>query len=207
MARQRSSSLRRFAHFEQKCVALSLASDPTAVPLLANPRPGAREGDDRSGQESPPPGVTQPLISPLDQQLVAERSNIPAAIFRLNLQKSEYHPGPPPKTLSVAYQERGPDRRATAVGIDAEGNPYAIVFMEMIEDGKPHPVAGTSAYDTSTYTRVDAYAVNFSRMKTGKVVQIGAAVMSQDGNTNTITTTGIDANERQFNNIEVLEKQ
>lgn len=59
------------------------------------------------------------------------------------------------------------------VGITAQGNPQAVVFKEIIEDGKPHPVTGVGAVDAQTSTRGDAHTINVTRLKNGKVVQTG----------------------------------
>jgi hypothetical protein len=73
--------------------------------------------------------------------------------------------------------------------------------------GSPHPTKGVPAYDASTYTQVDAYTVNFSRTKAGKVVLTGTIVVSPDGKTRTITTTGTDANGRRITTVGVADKQ
>jgi hypothetical protein len=93
------------------------------------------------------------------------------------------------------------------VGIGAAGNPVVLVFTDISEDGKPHPVTGSPNLDADTLTRVDAYTVNTSRTKAGKVVQTGTFVVSGDGKTLTFTTTGTGANGRPFNNVQVYEKQ
>ena len=129
------------------------------------------------------------------------------SVFQLNLAKSKFSPGPPPKSQTVNYQGEGQNRKAAVVTIDAEGNPAASVFMELVQDGKPHPVTGNPAFDAQVGTIVDFYTTNLTRLKAGKVVQTGTAVLSQDGKTSTITTTGTDANGRQFNNIAVYDKQ
>jgi len=122
----------------------------------------------------------------------------PTGIFHLNVAKSKF-PGAPLKS-QIAYF----DGQKTAVaGIDAQGTPRAAVF-EVIEDGKPHPVTGFPAYDASTYTRVDAYTLTYTRTKDGKVVQTGTAVTSPDGKTFTSTFTNT-ANGQQT--VQVYEKQ
>ena len=46
-------------------------------------------------------------------------------LFQLNLAKSKFSPGPPPKSQTVDYQGEGQNRRGVVVAIDAEGNPVA----------------------------------------------------------------------------------
>jgi hypothetical protein len=128
-------------------------------------------------------------------------------MWQLNLAKSKYSPGPSPKSGTIYVRGEGQNRKATAVGIDAAGNPTAILLPEYIPDGKPHPVTGAPAYDASVWTRVDAYTLNVSRTKAGKIVQTVSNVVTPDGKTLTLTTTGTDENGRQFNNIAVYDKQ
>jgi hypothetical protein len=85
----------------------------------------------------------------------------PNGIFQLNLAKSKYSPGSPPKSQTLYFQGEGQNRKDTLVGINATGNPAVVVFMEVIPDGKPHPVTGNTNFDASTYTRVDAYSMNY----------------------------------------------
>ena len=74
-----------------------------------------------------------------------------------------------------------------------------------IYDGQPHPSTGSPYFDSSTYMRVDANTIIFSRSKDGKLVSVGSAVVAQDGKsftTTTITTVGkggidIAVNEKQ----------
>jgi hypothetical protein len=69
------------------------------------------------------------------------------------------------------------------------------------------PVTGAPAYDASAWTQVDAYTLNVSRTKAGKIVQTVTNVVTPDGKMLTLTTTGTDENGRQFNNIAVYDKQ
>jgi hypothetical protein len=74
-------------------------------------------------------------------------------------------------------------------------------------DGQPHPVTGSTSYDTSTDTRVDAHTFNYSLTKAGTLVDAGTSVVSQDGRTLTITGKGTDASGREYNFVAVLDKQ
>ena len=126
--------------------------------------------------------------------------------WKLNLAKSKYGPVSLPKSLTVTVQEEGQNHKVTAVGIDAEGKPISSVVM-WIYDGMPHPVTGTPNFDAIATTRVDAYTTIISRTKAGKLVRASIDVVSQDGKTHTGTTAGIEANGRQFNIINVYDKQ
>ena len=126
--------------------------------------------------------------------------------WKLNLEKSKYGPVPLPKSLTVTIQEEGPNHKVTAVGIDAEGKPTSNVF-NFIYDGMPHPVTGIPNFDAIAPTRVDAYTTIISRTKAGKLVRASIDVVSRDGKTLTGTTAGIEANGRQFNIVNVYDKQ
>ena len=134
------------------------------------------------------------------------QSNLPMGVWQLNLAKSKYEGAPAPKAQTAYYQGEGQNRTNTVIAINAEGKPTVSVFMH-IYDGQPHPTTGNPAYDASTYTRVDANTLNFSRLKAGKVVQTGTQVMSSDGKSYTTTTTGTDERGRQIHSIAVSEKQ
>jgi hypothetical protein len=122
--------------------------------------------------------------------------------WKLNLDKSKFSPGPPPRSATVTYTQDGPNIRLTAQQIDAQGNPTTVVFMH-IYDGQPHPSTGSPVFDASAYTRVDANTIIFTRLKAGKLLATGTLVVSQDGKTGTVTTTGTVPG----NGIAVYDKQ
>ena len=127
-------------------------------------------------------------------------------MWTLNLAKSKYSPGPPPKSGTFTFQGDGQNKKNTTQGIDAEGKPTGGVFMH-IYDGKPHPTTGSTIFDASAYTRVDAYTVNIIRYKAGAVVQTGSHVVSRDGKELTVTSRGTGAKGEQINNVAVYDKQ
>jgi len=128
-------------------------------------------------------------------------------IWQLNLAKSKLtNPAAGAKSLTLYYRGEGQNRRATAVGIDAQGNPFSLVYIH-IYDGQPHPTTGSSIYDASAYTRVDAHTINTIRTKAGKLVGTETIVVSQDGKTRTTTVEGTDASGREYNDVLVFDKQ
>jgi hypothetical protein len=138
-------------------------------------------------------------IAAFPQPGFAQTNVVPSGIFQLNIAKSKF-PGAPLKSQTAYFE----GQKATVVGIDAQGNPRSAVF-EVVEDGKPHPVTGFPAYDASTYTRVDAHTINYTRMKDGKVVQTGTAVTSPDGKMFTSTFKNVGPNAQQI--TQVYDKQ
>jgi|HubBroStandDraft_6_1064221.scaffolds.fasta_scaffold302481_2 hypothetical protein len=144
-------------------------------------------------------------ITALPQASLAQSDPL-AGLWQLNLTKSKYSPGPAPKSLTLYVQGEGQNRKATGVGIDAAGNAISIVFMEAIEDGKPHPVIGLAGVEASASTRVDAHTANVSYFYGGQIIQTGTIVTSQDGKTLTFTIAGARAGQ-QMNNTLVYDRQ
>ena len=135
------------------------------------------------------------------------QSDSMSGLWQVNVAKSKYDPGPPPKSQTVYFQGEGQNRKVTIVGITATGNPQLATFAEFVQDGKPHPVTGLAGIDAQAYTRVDASSLNVSRLKDGKVIQTGTWVVSPDGKALTVTFTGTNANGRQVNNLLIYDKQ
>ena len=143
-------------------------------------------------------------IAALPQVSFAQSSPL-IGTWKLNVEKSKFSPGPPPRSGTLTYTQDGQNIKNTTQGIDAQGNPTAGVLMH-IYDGQPHPSTGGNA-DASAYTRLDANTLIFTRLKAGKLVAVGTAVLSQDGKTWTVTTTGTNPNGQPASSIALYEKQ
>jgi len=128
--------------------------------------------------------------------------------WKLNLAKSKFSPGPPPKEVIVITEAAGPDMTTFVQGIDAEGkpiNPDKKKFTLTI-DGKEHP-SPEPAYDTAVIKRIGANGWEFSFKKAAKVINAGTNVVSKDGKTSTVTTKETDAKGEIINNVRVYDKQ
>jgi hypothetical protein len=126
--------------------------------------------------------------------------------WKLNLAKSTYSPGPPPRSLTRISEAVGQGFRVTFEGIDAQGNPIKAVFGPYFYDGKSYPVTGGPDYDAASYKRVNG-SVEVTLTKAGKAVQTGTLVISADGKTLTITNTGVSANGQQINVVGLYDRQ
>jgi len=139
-------------------------------------------------------------------QVAFAQSSPMIGTWQLNLSKSKYSPGPPPRSGTLNIQADGQNQKVALTNTGADGNPTSITFT-LVFDGIAHPVTGNPNFDANADTRVDAYTVIRTRTKAGKLVQTQTVVVSQDGKTLTATTIGIDANGRPINTIAVADKQ
>ena len=126
--------------------------------------------------------------------------------WKLNLAKSKYDPGPPPKSLTRIHEAHGEGVKVTIEGVNAEGKPIssqATVYY----DGKDYPVTGSETADTVAVKRIDAYNVEGTTKKGGKVTSTFKGVVSKDGKVMTFTATGTNAKGQPFKNVGVYVKQ
>jgi hypothetical protein len=124
----------------------------------------------------------------------------------LNVAKSKYTPGPPPKNQTVVYEVSGKGLKVTAKGTDNTGKPTLTAYT-VNYDGKDYAVTGNADYDMTALKRIDTNTVEFPRKKNGKVVQTGTNVVSKDGKTRTVTAKGVNAQGQKINNVTVYEKK
>lgn len=126
----------------------------------------------------------------------------------LNLEKSTFNPGPAPKRQTLWYKAEGKGMTALLQGVDAEGKPINLdpSNLAINFDGRDHPTPRVN-YDSSAWTRVSANKYVVYRKKAGKVVLTSTNVVSDDGKTMTITTTGIGEDGRPISNVRVYDRR
>ena len=150
-------------------------------------------------------GVTLTGLS-VSPPLALAQSDPFLAVWQLNLAKSKYNPGPPPKSQTWYFYEDEGIRKNSQVTIRADGAPAAAVFTHIYDD-QPRSVPGAQGYDASAYARVDARTIRARYLLAGKVLQTATMSISQDGKTLTYTATGVDANGRPVDILRVYDKQ
>lgn len=126
--------------------------------------------------------------------------------WKVNLERSTYHPGPAPAMGPVARWEKLPNGfRQT--GLRPDGQPQEGSFVGYF-DGKDYPDRDPAgAYDSTEMTIVDDHSFIFTRKKAGRAVQMASRVYSADGKTSTLTVIGRDASDRAFTRVTVWDKQ
>jgi len=124
----------------------------------------------------------------------------------LNLAKSTFKPGPPPRSQTRTFESTDRGVKYTLDGIDANGKPTHVEYIANF-DGKDYPLTGAPDSDTIALKRIDAYTLDVTLKKNGKVVFTGKRMISKDGKTATVTNKGINAEGQPIDNVLVFDKR
>ena len=127
--------------------------------------------------------------------------------WRLNVSKSKYNPGPAPKSITSIYEAAGKGYKVSVKNEPASGAVRQYSYTTNL-DGKDALVTGTNPNaDTIAVKRIDTHTIETVNKKGGKVTTTQRNVVSADGKTRTVTTTGTDGQGQKLNDIGVFEKQ
>ena len=122
--------------------------------------------------------------------------------WKLNEAKSKFSPGAT-KNHTVVYAPAGDMVKVTVDGVDKDGKAEHNEWTGKF-DGKDYKVTGAVGSDTRAYTKVDDRTLDMTVKTSGKVTITGKVVVSADGKSRTVSTTGATA---QMNNTAVYDKQ
>ena len=126
--------------------------------------------------------------------------------WTLNIAKSKYSPGPPPKSQSTTYEAAGQGYKVSVKSEPASGPVQQWSYTTNL-DGKDSPVTGNNPNaDMLAVKRIDAHTLETVNKKGGKVTTTQRNVVSADGKTRTVTTTGMDGQGQKVNNVAVYQK-
>lgn len=125
--------------------------------------------------------------------------------WKLNEAKSKIAAGTA-KNMTVVYEAAGDQIKATVDGLDADGKPMHNEWTGKF-DGKDYAVTGDPSSDARAAKMIDDHTVELTVKKGGKVTATGKNVVSADGKTRTLNTTGTDAKGNKFKNVAVYDKQ
>ena len=124
--------------------------------------------------------------------------------WKLNEAKSKIAPGIPKNNI-VVYEAAGDKVKVTVDGTDKAGKPAHNEWTGKF-DGKDYPVIGDSTADARSYKTIDARTLELTVKKDGKVTTSGRIVVSADGKSRTVTTSGTDSHGKKFKSIAVYDK-
>lgn len=135
------------------------------------------------------------------------QSNSLMGTWKLDLAKSTFDPGPPPKSTTVKYEPyRKSGVRVTVDTVDARGIlTHAVYTAEY--NGKDYPAKGDSARDTVALQRIDDHTTEVTNKRRGKITSIDTIVVADDGKTRTVAIKGTNEQGQTVNNLAFFEKQ
>ena len=134
---------------------------------------------------------------------VAEDANM--GTWKLNEVKSSFAAGAT-KNMTVVYEAAGDNVKVTVEGIDKDGKPTHNEWTGKY-DGKDYPVTGDPNTDTRSLKKIDDHTLGLTGKKAGKVVTTGRIVVSADGKTRTVSTSGTDSMGMMMKSVAVYDKQ
>lgn len=126
--------------------------------------------------------------------------------WKLNLAKSKYSPGPPPKSLTVTITSPNGGIKQVVDTVPATGAALHYEATGMF-DSKDVPVKGNPNADTQAFKKISDRSYEVTAKKGGKVVQTSVVVISADGKTRTNTQTGTTADGKPVKNVLIYDRQ
>ena len=135
---------------------------------------------------------------------IAIAANPQIGTWKLNEAKSKL-PGVAKNNL-VVYTEVGDNVKVAIDGVDSAGKTYHSEWTGKM-DGKDYPVTGDSQTDARSYKVVNASTLAFETKKGGKVILTGTIVVSADGKSRTVVSSGTNAKGEKVTQTAVYDKQ
>ena len=118
-------------------------------------------------------------------QTIASEQDILLGAWQLDLAKSRYVPGPPPRSEMRTYARDTEGVKGTIQRRREDGREEVIEYRADFD--REFPVMGTAAYDTIKLKRIDARTAEAVLSHAGRVFGTARRVISEDGRTMTIT--------------------
>jgi len=138
----------------------------------------------------------------------AAQSGDPAdGVWKLNVAKSKYSPGPAPKEVKVTVETVGPGRKVTVEGVAGDGSPLKWGYSGNF-DGKDIRITGTHPdADVVMLKRLSKTTSRSTYKKAGARTLVSGISVSADGKTMTVATTGVNAKGQTVKNNAVYDRQ
>jgi hypothetical protein len=125
--------------------------------------------------------------------------------WTLDPAKSTYVPGPVPNSQAATLTAVANGIRTVADRVEADGSKTHFEWTGTF-DGKDNPVVGDPNRDAVSVKKLDAYTLEITNKKAGKVTTTIRAVYAKDGRSRIETTTGTSTAGRQVRNVTVWTK-
>ena len=125
--------------------------------------------------------------------------------WKLNEAKSKFSKGAA-KNHTVVYEASGDNIKVTVDGVDGNG---ATTHNEWTGEfnGRFYDVTGDPTSNKRSYRKINNHTLALTAKQAGKVTLTGRIVVSANGKTRTVTTTGKNSKGKWVTNRAVYDKQ
>jgi hypothetical protein len=150
--------------------------------------------------------LTLGFVFALGATTVASAAEPALGTWTLNVDKSKFHDGTAPKSLTRTYSAgtAGTDMKVTGVAADGTAISQAATLTY---DGKDCAITGAAAYDTLSLTKVNGTTVKSELKKDGKIVGHSTRTISGKGKVLTLSTALKTAKGGTTHDVAVFDKQ
>ena len=131
--------------------------------------------------------------------LLAQSQEAFYGLWKVDMSKSKYSPGPAPKSNMKKYEPWKDGFKATQDMVTAKGEKVHVEVIAKV-DGKEYPGKGSPDADTYAFKRIDARSYEVTQKKDGKVTIVAKMVVAPDGKSRSIVQTGKNAKGEPVNN-------
>ena len=144
--------------------------------------------------------------SPGAPDALAQAADAFSGSWSLNPSKSNFKPGPPPKTGLLVVEYTGTTRRSVYETVGATGERARSEYVAP-EDGKDYPLRGSLNADTVSLRRVNAFTIERVDKRRGQVMLVYGIRVSGDGRVLTVTQKGVTVAGDLVTNTLVFDKR
>jgi len=148
------------------------------------------------------------LLAVVSSSPLQAQGNPLVGIWKLNVTKSKFDPGPAPKSMTRTVEAQSDGVKYTFDGVGSDGKPVAYGFAVKF-DGKDNPIMGSmpSGAETISAKRLDPNTFEATLKKGGKVIGTSKVTVAKDGKVTTVETTGTNAAGVKSHDVQVYDKQ
>ena len=150
-------------------------------------------------------GVTLAALYATETPLLAQTSRLEGS-WKLNLARSKYSPGPPPKASTLKWEAVAGGLKFTTDGVNAEGETTHTETFEA-SDGREGNVEGSDTPTTRALKRINDRTYEDVDRNNSKIMISRRLQISRDGKTLTINVKGVNDLGQAINDVVVYEKQ
>lgn len=144
--------------------------------------------------------------------LLGAQNHPAVGTWKLDVEKSKFSPGPPPKSATLVIEAQGESLKTSYQEIEADDSHVGYEYTAAL-DGKDYPLAGSSrperlrGAETVSIRRDSSHGYGGMFKKSGQVVMTNMTSVSKDGKTLKLIVNGANAKGEPVTLMTVWDKQ